>query len=46
MIIGKDMKEREEMLVKISKYCNLYFHGDCADGIALENIKNILEAGK
>jgi len=41
------LKSREYYIVEIAKYCDLYLHqGDCADGIALDNIDRIINEYK
>lgn len=42
MIIGKSFEDRERMLAKIKYYVDEYGKGNCADGIALAEIKRII----
>lgn len=45
-MMGKDFNDREQLLLNIRDWCQLYLEGDCADAIALENIKKVITTEK
>jgi len=45
-MIGKSIGERDLALRRIFNITSEYMHGDCADGIALNEIKKILKEMK